>query len=439
MTETSSPTAVAPTQRLTITRLGHEGDGLATTRDGGTVFVPYTAPGDIVDAEMTGDRGRIVEILTPGPGRAYPECQHFGVCGGCKLQHITVADYIAWKTGILIGALAAHGLNPPVEPMVLAPPGSRRRAILAATRTGAGVILGFHEPRGHRIFELKSCPVLVPDIVERLPALREIADALLPRFPGRGENKGSLRLVATLADNGIDLVVEGAGTSPPPDARTRVADAARHGRILRVSLDRDPIYATADPFIRFGTVDVVPPPAVFLQAVPEIERAMAVRIVEAVAGKRHKVKRVADLYCGAGTFTFPLAAKASVLAVDSDKRALAALVQAFRRAQGIQPVTTLARDLFRDPMAARELAGIDCVVFDPPRAGAAAQAERIAASTVATVIAVSCAPGTLARDLATLVAGGYEIESITPYDQFLSTPHLETVAVLRRRQLGPAQ
>jgi 23S rRNA (uracil1939-C5)-methyltransferase len=127
-----------------------------------------------------------------------------------------------------------------------------------------------------------------------------------------------------------------------------------------------------------------------------------------------------------------MAQTASVFAVDSDAPALKALDPAARAAPGLKPVTTEQRDLFRNPLTARELDRYDAVVFDPPRAGAEAQARELAGSKVPTVVAVSCDPATLARDLAILTDGGYRIEKATPVDQFLYAAHVETVAVLRR-------
>jgi len=129
----------------------------------------------------------------------------------------------------------------------------------------------------------------------------------------------------------------------------------------------------------------------------------------------------------------PIARTGRVLAVDGDQAALSALDAAARRGQGLKPIETRLRDLFREPLSVQELKGFDAVVFDPPRAGAKAQAERLAKSLVPLVVAVSCDPGTLARDLRILVDGGYSIEAVTPIDQFLFSAHVEVVAVLRRR------
>jgi 23S rRNA (uracil1939-C5)-methyltransferase len=165
-----------------------------------------------------------------------------------------------------------------------------------------------------------------------------------------------------------------------------------------------------------------------VQAVAEAEAEMARRILAAVG----KVKTVADLFCGVGAFTFPLAARAKVLAYDGDKLAIEALNAAVKKATGLKPITARVRDLFRDPLSPLELNEHDAVVFDPPRAGAEAQAQRLARSKVKTVVAASCNPATLARDARHLVDGGYKIESVTPIDQFVYSAHVEVVTVFRR-------
>ena len=127
-----------------------------------------------------------------------------------------------------------------------------------------------------------------------------------------------------------------------------------------------------------------------------------------------------------------MAKTARVTAFDSDRPAIAALQKAVRHTQGLRPVTAMVRDLFRDPLAPIELEPHDAIVFDPPRAGAEAQAREIARSTVKTVVAVSCEPRSFARDAAILLAGGYHLLEVTPVDQFAWSPHVELVGVFRR-------
>jgi 23S rRNA (uracil1939-C5)-methyltransferase len=167
----------------------------------------------------------------------------------------------------------------------------------------------------------------------------------------------------------------------------------------------------------------------FLQAVPEAERLMIDLVVAALP---KKAKRVGDLFSGLGTFTFPLAKRVQVSAFDSDRRAIEGLQAATRRTTGLKPIEARVRDLFREPLSPKELDAFDAVVLDPPRAGAAEQSERLARSKVPVVIAVSCAPATLARDARTLIDAGFKMGPVVPIDQFLYSPHIEAVTVFRR-------
>jgi len=155
---------------------------------------------------------------------------------------------------------------------------------------------------------------------------------------------------------------------------------------------------------------------------------MAASAVGGVTG-RH---RGADLSCGAGTFTFRLAMVAPVLAADSAAPAIAALRAATASAAGLKPITAEARDLARRPMLAADLAKVDAVVFDPPRAGALEQAHEIGRSKVGRVVGVSCNPVTFARDARVLVEAGFTLERLLPVDQFLWSPHVELVGVFSR-------
>jgi 23S rRNA (uracil1939-C5)-methyltransferase len=205
---------------------------------------------------------------------------------------------------------------------------------------------------------------------------------------------------------------------------------AAKSRVIRLTVDREPVLIRAKPLLKVAGVAVEPPPGAFVQAAAEAEAAMTAAAVEAI--RKARAKRVADLFSGLGAFTFALSLSARVLAVDSDRAMVTALAAAARGATGLKPIEAKVRDLFRDPLSPRELDAFDAVIFDPPRAGAKAQAEALAASKVKTVVAVSCNPATLARDLRTLVDGGYRLERAVAIDQFLFTSHLEAVAVLSR-------
>lgn len=407
------------TQQVTVSRLGAQGDGVADTAEG-PLYVAYTLPGERVSVVLEDGKASLVDVINASADRVSPPCPHFGTCGGCKLQHLRAEPYLAWKREQVIAALAQRGIEAPVAPAV-ACRGHRRRAVLSARQTSAGVLLGFHREASHELVDLKACVVLHPAIVSALPDVRALISPLLSR-------SGETRVTLTWTAGGMDIALEDVAAKLTPELRAKIAAAASSAGFARVSIARDPVYQGLVPLLHLGVAEVVPPPGSFLQAVAEMEQEMARLILDAVG----KSKTIADLFCGIGAFTFPLAARARVFAADSDKAAVAALLAATRTARGLKPIEARTRDLFREPLSATELRDFDCVVFDPPRAGADAQARMIARSKVKTVIAVSCNPATLARDARTLIDGGYRIESITPLDQFQYSPHIEAVAVFRR-------
>lgn len=408
------------TQALDIARLGAQGDGIADT-DAGPVFVPYALPDERVQAEVRGERGRLIAVMTPSPDRIAPVCRHFTHCGGCAVQDLRAPAYLAWKREMVIAAFAARGIDAPVANVASVGLGARRRAAFSARRTGRGIVLGFFEAKGVDIVDLKECPVTASAIVNALPGLRRIVEPLMSRrAPGR--------VVVTLAANGLDVAIEDVPADPSPEVREFLAREAAALKLARLTLAGDTLYQATVPAVRFGSANVVLPARSFLQAAAVAEAEM-VRLVSAAVGE---TKRVVDLFCGMGTFTFPLAQRSAVLAVDGDKQAIAALQNAAKRTPGLKPIETKVRDLFREPLSARELAGYEAAVFDPPRAGAATQAASLADSGVRVIAAVSCNPATLARDARILIDGGFKLERVTPIDQFLYSPHIEAVAVFRR-------
>jgi 23S rRNA (uracil1939-C5)-methyltransferase len=397
---------------LTIATLDRRGAGV--TDDG--AVVPFALPGESVLA-MPGARGRLVEILRASPERATPICKYFGECGGCATQHMAMPMYAAWKREGVVDALRRAGVEAEVGAMVDAHGEGRRRATFHS-RNGEDVVdVGFMRARAHTIVPIDSCPVLAPAMAGALDAARALANGL------RSLDK-PLDIVVTATMTGLDIDLRGAGPLGPA-ARRRLIEVAVEQDLARVSNHGDVLIERRAPRILFGSAEITPPPGGFLQATAEGERRLAACVMEAVKDAR----RVADLFSGSGAFALRLAAAHDVHAVEIDAAALGALE---RGRGGLRAISTQARDLFRHPLERTELAPFDAVVFDPPRAGAQGQASALAASEVATIVAVSCDAASFARDLNILVAGGYRIESVTPIDQFRFSPHVEIVGVLRR-------
>ena len=414
-----------------ILGLGARGDGLAV-HDGAPIYVPGALPGERVQAQLVRPAGdgwaaALVAVDEAAATRVEPPCPHFGACGGCVVQHFAPASYRTWKRARIVEALSKHGFeDPPVMETVATAPGSRRRASFIAEKRGRKATIGFHRRRSDALIDLETCPVLAPPLVDLMNDLRPSMPELLARDGRYGWH-------ALLCDTGIDVTLR-ADRDPTLKERQALAGFAEAHDFARLSWrteeDLEPIAWRRPASVRFGTVDVAPPPGAFLQA----SKAGETAIVDAMRDTFDSMQSVADLFSGCGSLCFPVSATARVHAVDADKDMIDALVAAAHAAQCSQ-VTAECRDLFARPLEATELAAYDTVIFDPPRAGARAQAERLAASAVPLVIAVSCEPATFARDARILVDGGYGLEHVTPVDQFLWSASVELVAVFRRAEV----
>lgn len=402
---------------VTILRLGAQGDGVAETPEG-EVFVTGALPGERWRL-AAGDRP--AQRLTESPERIAPVCRHFGTCGGCTMQHLATDAYRAWKLASVVQAFAHRGIAAEVRPLESVPLASRRRAVLGIAHRGDRVEIGFREAGRHTLVDLAECPVLDARITAALDGLRLLAKPVM-KFATGG------RLAITATETGLDVALSTGSIETTAEQRARLASAATALGITRLTVEGSVVAMPQPPRLTMAGIATEPPNGVFLQAVAAAETRLAELVVSGVG----KSKRIADLFCGIGTFTFPLARKAEVLAVDDDKAALATLSAALRTAQGLKPVTVKRRDLFREPLSPQELKDLDAVVIDPPRAGAKDQMEAIARSKLKLVVAVSCNPATLARDARILIDAGFKLGPVTPIDQFVFSPHVEAVAVLKR-------
>ena len=396
----------------TIRRLGHLGDGIAE----GPVYAPMTLPGEVVSGVLDADRLRDVRIISPSDQRVRPPCRHFKSCGGCSVQHGS-DDFVAgWKQEIVHGALAAQRLEAGFLPIHVSPTATRRRATFSARRTKKGALAGFHGRASDAIVDIPDCRILHPDLKSG-PAL---AEALATAGASR---KGEISVSVTATEGGLDVQVSGGKPLDGP-LRMALADVARQGRLSRLTWEEETLYLSAPPVQRFGAAEVVPPPGAFLQATKDGEATL----VGDVQAHLRDAGRIVDLFAGCGTFTFPLAEEAQVHAVEGEVAMVAALEAGWRNVQGLKAVTAEARDLFREPLSARELSAFDAVLLDPPRAGAEAQARELAGSGVARIAYVSCSPVSFARDARILVDAGYTLAALRVVDQFRWSPHVELVA-----------
>ncbi|HYE27468.1 MAG TPA: class I SAM-dependent RNA methyltransferase [Allosphingosinicella sp.] len=391
-----------------VVRLAARGDGV--TESG--MFVPMVAPGDLVTPDGE---------VTAGPHRAVPPCRHFPECGGCQLQHVDDAAYCEFLRDRVASALAAQQLPvPDILAPHISPPRSRRRATLKAEKKIGRTTVGFNAEKSHRIVDMRECHILRPELFALVEPVRTLLHEL---FAARD----SARIQMTLADQGVDLTIEGFHRHGLASAERLAAFSDAH-RLARLAVDDgggpetrwEPEPAT----ITLSGVLVPLPHGAFLQATEEGEAALVASVRDAVGPARI----VADLFAGLGTFALSLQGK--ILAAEGARDAAAALNAAAKRAG--RAVFVDHRDLFRRPLTAADLGRFEAIVLDPPRAGAKEQVAEIARSAVPGVAYVSCNPNTFARDAKALCEGGYRLDWVKPVGQFRWSTHVELAAAFSR-------
>jgi 23S rRNA (uracil1939-C5)-methyltransferase len=390
--------------QVTIEHLNWRGEGVSA----GQTFRNVLA-GETIDS-ATG------QVLQPSPERIEPFCKYYVRCGGCQLQHWQQVPYQDWKKNLIASALLKRGIEFPVGEIIDAHGAGRRRVSLHVRCKDGAVIAGFMAARSHDLIDIDLCPILVPALQNSTDIARKL-----------GSKLGDCDVSLTAADNGLDVSIK-VERKIADEQMPKLAGLVTELNLARLTINGNMVATRVTPVVSIGKALVQVPLGSFLQATKVGEEALATLVMNALG----KAKSVADLFCGIGPFALRIAEKAKVTAIDSDKPAIASLAQAVRLTTGIKPLKAEVRDLMREPLVANELKEFDAVVFDPPRAGAEAQARQLAKSNVKTVVAVSCDPASFARDAEILVGGGYKVKSLTAVDQFKWTSHVEIVGTFSR-------
>lgn len=435
------------TFELTIERMGGGVDSVSHLPDGMTIFIPFGAPGDRVIAEVTERRdryarGRILEVIEPSDDRALPPCPYFGSCGGCDLQHLSYPAQLRAKRSTVVAALERIGKFSDVDAItadVVASKrelGYRNKIELAARVLNGRLTIGYHRRGTSELVEVDRC-LLMNKKFDRAP--KALAGAL--RYAAGAEDFGIERVSirSSTAENSAEVAIF---TNPGPFPRARFAQVLKDALPKTTSTVRVLIKGEMEArkvagvevlngagrwMERVGdfTFEVSAPS--FFQINTAVATAMVEQVTSVLAATEEDL--VLDLYSGVGTFTLPLSATgAEVVAIESYGPA----VRDLRRNLESNGLDALA--VGGD--AAREVSEFDdatLAVVDPPRAGLERPViDALLSSPITTLAYVSCDPATLARDLRQLVDGGYTLVSVTPYDMFPQTSHVETVAVLSR-------
>jgi len=301
---------VADSERLVIDHVGHHGDGVAIA-GGGNIYVPYTLGGETIEAAAVPghhpDRRRLLKVEAASVERIAPFCPHFGVCGGCAIQHWDAAPYRAWKRELVVTVLAQAGIDCDVAPLVDAHGAGRRRITLHG-RMGTHDVLkvGYAAAGSHDIIPIDRCPILDPGLNGAIEAAWAIAEPLI----SIGK---PLDIQITATKSGLDVDVRGSG--PLSTALiTSLSRIAEQHRLARLTRHGELVLMRTPPVISIGAAQVALPPGSFLQATVAGEETLAALVSEHCK----RGKSIADLFCGVGPFALRLAAKSRVTAFDSD-------------------------------------------------------------------------------------------------------------------------
>lgn len=396
----------------------------------GDIELPFCLPGEEVAFEKVQYPKKVnhyfKHVIKPSKERVDALCKHFTTCGGCLLQHANENFYKEFKLSLLSQAFVKNGLNPYlIQPIQVVPVGQRRRANLEAVKKGDKLFMGFHRLQSHQVVDMEECPVLTKPLQESIPYLRKALENLLEPF-----QKANIFVLEI--DGLVDIGIEIQGINQLHESqRNMLQDIAkqakwarlqfRHRKFYDVILQTNPINA------QFGKLKVPMDPWAFLQASVMAEGWMN-NVVQKTLDESVPQTRLLDLFSGRGTFSGTLLNYGPVDAFEGNKKAIDLL----SNAGSDFALNAQVRDLFENPLQAKDLNNYSTVVIDPPRAGAEAQVQELAISKSPTVIYISCNPETFARDAKILEDGGYNFQTAYPIDQFLWSAHLEVVGVFRR-------
>jgi len=445
---------------LTIESLDQEGRGIARA-DGKVVFVEGALPGERVTAQIVTRKpsheiARAVTIERANASRVAPRCPHFGVCGGCTLQHADAALQVAAKQRALEDALARIGR---VRPETLLPAiggpewGYRYRARLSVRDVPkkGGVLIGFHERRSSYVADMRECHVLPPKVSALLPALRTLVESLsirtrLPQIELAVGERLAPRAVAEATGDATSrlvhaLVLRILAPLVPSDEAKLVAFADAHGVEFWLQpggpdtvMPFHPPHATLAYTLPEFDVAVPFAPTDFTQVNAGINRVLVRRAVQLLDPQR--ADRIGDFFCGLGNFTLPIARRAAYVVGVEGSQALVARAKGNAERNKLAEKTTFAcANLFTaTPAFVTGLGRLERVLIDPPREGAVELVKSLAgrddANVLTRIVYVSCNPATLARDAAVLVhERGYRLAAAGVVNMFPHTAHVESMAV----------
>ena len=361
-------------------------------------------------------------------------CPHYPLCGGCSLQHLPDADYRTYKQAILEKILTQLGIDlATMEPFYSVGTRARRRVDFKVSyHKTKGVSVGFYEAKTHHVIDITTCLVSDDRLEALLPYLKKHLNQL--RKPGI-----ITHISVTVLDDGLDMLIYGNGNISAADKTVLASLMDQYPTIIRMyfQIQDDPsslqrIYQSTDATITFGSTAVTLPANAFLQATAAGEQAIAQFITTHLAAYITPTTHIADLYAGCGTYSFTLLNQFPPLVIhayEGNEPMIQALTNAARHHHFTSPPTGTIRDLVKHPLRPNELNAFDIVILNPPRNGALSQVKQLCASSVTTIVMVSCNPSTFKIDADYLLTHGFTLKACKAIDQFYWNKHLEIVAL----------
>ena len=425
-----------------VTDLTHDGRGVAHV-DGKALFVTGALPGERVRVRASArhrryDEASVEEILVRSPDRVEPRCQHFGICGGCALQHLDSAAQIAAKQKVLIENLERIGKVAPgtlLPALTDSPWGYRRKARLSAkyVEKKGRMLVGFREQDGRYVADIRRCEVLQPAVGERIEAI----NSLLESLDGK---RGIPQIEVAAGDDLVALVFR----NLQPFSESDTARLIAFGQANQLAVYQQPggmesvtplwpVDAKLSFRLPAYDVELEFEPLDFIQVNGGMNRRMVDHALALMDAK--PTDRVLDLFCGLGNFTLPLARRTAHVTGVEGEAGLVRRAEANARRNGIENAVFFSADLAADQRnTAWAKADYDAILLDPPRSGAEAVLAYLPRKNVKRLVYVSCHPASLARDAGILVSEhGFKLQSAGVMDMFPHTAHVESIALFERK------
>lgn len=409
--------------QLEIEKLNLNGDGYGFV-NGKKVIIPKTAVGDILSYKIVKENkdyilGKIEKIIYPSKDRLKTiDCGIYEKCGGCNLLHLTETAYINFKKSIIENTLKKSGYD--INYNLISMGFFTRRRVIFKVHNSK---IGFFEKSSNNLVEVKYCPLINQDINKIIPLLEDISKKI---------NMEEISI--TKYDNGLGIMFTLKKNLTLDDDRILRSFIHSSDKIILISYkinNEEPslYFQKYAPVIKFNNnITVELESDIFLQATKEGQDA----ITNIVVNHLKNCKNVLDLYCGIGTYSFPLSQYTKVHSIEGSQRMIDILSRNIKNNSLSNKITAECKNLVNSPLLKDELNKYDGLVINPPRNGALAQCKHITKSSIKNIVMVSCNPQTFSIDAEELRKAGYKMTSLTGIDQFFRTSHLEIVATLEK-------